>query len=708
MGTQPVEEVTYIVNDQLWDLHTSFGLPRARATLPQNLAFQYNSSNEVIAVISREYIPPGTRFGPLVGKIYNKETVPKTVKPGCLWMVFSQGCTKKLLDTSDPHHSNWMCYVRRAHSCQLHNLSAGQTDGAIYFHTQRPILAGSELLVWDSRADRAQSKDQCAPSEQKVNVLSACCTFSGLQQQTPMNHSTYDQKITAMQTKNKEEEKKPSLQDKPRKRDSSQTADSRNTLFSEAQLQVKTWNEEPVSGQTGPLDQNDPGQSDINPNCQAGAPICPHNTATSLHKDLPLALSRFPSSFLLYSPLSHLSQQYQHSYTSLPVHCPRLLFPSYSSAFPLPTSLNSLSDLKPLEISVLTTPAYPKHLGEGHPPYTYGAVSPSPTSLPKQGSSEGQTTNDPLIPSATCAMSSSRPEFTMSHLSLPTGGGSLPNRAMPQAQPRAAFWPAPQSKSLLHEVRPGKQLDQSSGAGILPHPLKKENGKIKYECSICAKSFGQLSNLKVHLRVHSGERPFQCHICKKCFTQLAHLQKHHLVHTGEKPHQCLVCNKCFSSTSNLKTHLRLHSGERPYQCWLCHTRFTQYIHLKLHRRLHERQQLLCCPSSPPTYLHHANLEVHQRGNCPLFTYHSCPTAKLCETNSMCNQFDLSQDPTPLLERGLDHHRAALLMETLILRKMELGGINTVCSGSRPVHFSRMAPSCFFLKQEEQQRHIQLA
>ncbi|XP_078538777.1 tissue-resident T-cell transcription regulator protein ZNF683 [Lissotriton helveticus] len=703
--TQPDEQVTYIVNDQPWDPFTSFGLPRARATLPQNLAFQYNSSNEVTAVISREYIPPGTRFGPLVAKIYTKEAVPKTVETDFLWTVFSQECHKKLLETSDPHYCNWMCYVRRVHSCQLHNLTAVQTDGAIFFHTHRPILAGTKLLVWDSRADTAQSKDQSVSPEQKVNLPSACCIFLGPQQETPVNHSTDDQKITAMQTKNSVEEKKPGLQDKPPKRDSNQTADSRNMLFGEAQPRLKTVNEEPISGQTSTSDQSDPDQSDINPNFQAGSTICSHNSATSLQKDLPLGLSGLPPSFRLYSPLSHLPQPYHHSYTSLPVHYPRFLFPSYSSTFPLIPSLNSCSDLMPFAISVPSTPAYPKRLGEGHPPYTYGVVLPSPTSLPKQGASEQQTTNAPLIPSPTRSISPPRSEFRMSDFSLPPGGGSLPNRVMPQ--PRPTLWPTSHSKRLLLEVPPSKQLDPSSGAGILPYPLKKENGKIKYECSICSKSFGQLSNLKVHFRVHSGERPFQCHICKKCFTQLAHLQRHHLVHTGEKPHQCLVCNKCFSSTSNLKTHLRLHSGERPYQCRLCHTRFTQYIHLKLHRRLHERHQLHRCPSCPLTYIHRGNLEVHNRGNCPILPCSSCPSAKLFDANSKCDQFNLSQDAATLDERGLDKHRAALLMETLILRKMEASSVSRMCTKTGHMHFSRMAPSCFFLKQEVPQRHMQL-
>ncbi|GAA6228809.1 PR domain zinc finger protein 1-like [Lates japonicus] len=651
------ERCTYIVKDQPLEQDSeSHGRTRAERSLPRNLALKRrHNSTEVLGVTSKELIPKGTRFGPLVGESYTNEILKTDADRKYFWRVFLEGRLHHILDGLNEERSNWMRYVNPACTMEEQNLVACQSGLDIYFYTIKALQPGQELLVW-----------YCPEFARRCNY-------------PPLGQLAIDS-IEQNQAQEK-------------------TTGKRGHSVSEILR-----DEPPRSLTTCPSPLSRTNLSAVLPLCpRVVYPIQPDSE--SIHRYAPLppmpscsppaakrpALSRPVPSILHFSFQHGQAPVIAKPYQELTVpdrvhpalrHAPYYL-PHYSLGLNsiLPHSNPFYSDrLKPhvtLSSHLLPFDSYAHllhPLANGHKDLTLALSStkqdliPSPTGEHKDNkdltssrtnylritsghlrdfkhSSPGSVHADLAMP-ATSSASSMVTSLSGALPSLAPGGCSPPvgMAASLDCLPSKPTSATQSNTEDAIDLRKAKRGGHIIGYKTLSYPLTRQNGKIRYECNVCGKVFGQLSNLKVHLRVHSGERPFRCQTCNKNFTQLAHLQKHYLVHTGEKPHECKVCHKRFSSTSNLKTHQRLHSGERPYQCKLCPARFTQFVHLKLHKRLHTGERPHRCPRCPCAYLHYCSLRVHLQGFCPLSPSASRrhTAEELHRVNSEIERFDMSE------------------------------------------------------------------
>ncbi|XP_037079010.1 zinc finger protein Gfi-1-like [Pollicipes pollicipes] len=107
--------------------------------------------------------------------------------------------------------------------------------------------------------------------------------------------------------------------------------------------------------------------------------------------------------------------------------------------------------------------------------------------------------------------------------------------------------------------------------------LRNIQGGGRYGCHLCGQLFQQPNPLKLHLAVESlvssmgrSSKGHVCLYCGKLYSRKYGLKIHIRTHTGYKPLHCRVCARPFGDPSNLNKHVRLHAdGETPYRCDRC-------------------------------------------------------------------------------------------------------------------------------------------
>ncbi|XP_017893327.1 zinc finger protein 16-like isoform X2 [Ceratina calcarata] len=140
---------------------------------------------------------------------------------------------------------------------------------------------------------------------------------------------------------------------------------------------------------------------------------------------------------------------------------------------------------------------------------------------------------------------------------------------------------------------------------------------IKFQCTVCEKSFSTSYNYKQHIGTHfADQQKFHCKDCNMSFAWKSTLNKHIANnHRPEGPQKfaCDICNKIYNTSSQVNEHVkRDHLKQRNHVCSQCGKSFFKKYDLKIHNRIHTDERPYVCRACGKRFHHRSHIVRHER------------------------------------------------------------------------------------------------
>ncbi|CAG2238609.1 PR domain zinc finger protein 1 [Mytilus edulis] len=514
---------------------------RAQASLPRNLTLKPSQSNGAnsLGVWSLDYIPRGTRFGPLVGEVYTKEpyvnTEPERIS---IWKVFKNNTVYQFIDNCDTTKSSWMHYVNFSYNTTAQqNLIACQIDFNIYFYTTKPIPPNTELMVWYCR-EYADRLNYPLTGEEMLQTWRR----QMLERQIPMPKPFLPICPNRPMFKEALPELKPDIERSPKekcmvetdysqsdgyaidysmhKRDGSPTSDDNDHHDNKNKSRCGT-----------PDDKYDSGKENeqVSPIQNSPTSIFPGQNRTIAHST-PKKNSGIIEN-LLYKKMKESGEEIPEKMLN-----GGNVFPMNKSSLDVKPQITPAHEHK-VKMEQFPEKQTPEQMPQFNPffPYPPKFMPPSPfmDKSPMQQFMSRTEEFNKMMTQGMGKMPSSGPPL---YFPTPTMPGMYPMPGMfpfppyhpglawqmyPQFHPGHPMANQQQMSPPFHPI--GQQPDQvlnlskpkidSRGHRSLPYPLRKRDGKMHYECNL-------------HKRLHTNERPYECPQCNRKYISASGLKTH--------------------------------------------------------------------------------------------------------------------------------------------------------------------------------------